>query len=125
LIVALSSDLMGLGMAPALANLEGVTIPAAIAGVGTAQVGAAPLVSGAIHQVTTSAGQTAARLPADQPLGVAVHVYVSTATAALVFPPTGGNINEGAANASFSVAQARLASFYRVSATKWLAQYGA
>ena len=123
--MALSSDLMGLGMAPALANLEGVTIPAAIAGATTAQATATPLVSGAIHQVTTGAGQTAVRLPADQPLGAPVGVYVSTATAALVFPPTGGNINEGAANASFSVAQARLATFVRVSSTKWLAQYGA
>lgn len=123
--MALSSDLMGLGMAPALAALEGVTIPAAVAAATTAQATGTPLVSGSIQQVTTSAGQTAVRLPADQPLGVPVHVYVSTSTAALVFPPTGGNINEGAANASFSVAQARLASFYRVSATKWLAQYGA
>jgi hypothetical protein len=75
--------------------------------------------------VTTAAGQTAVVLPSTQPLGTSVNVYVSTSTAALVFPPSGGSINEGAANASASVAQARLASFVRVSATKWLKQYGA
>ena len=123
-MIGLSSDMMGLGMPAALANLVGDTIPASVAGVGTAQSGATPL-TGTINQVTTSAGQTAFLLPSTQPLGTSVNVYVSTSTAALVFPPSGGNINEGAANASFSVAQSRVASFVRVSATKWLVQYGA
>ena len=119
----LGSDMMGLGVASALANLMGESIPASVAGAGTAQAGATPL-TGTINQVTTSAGQTAVLLPSTQPLGTAVNVYVSTATTALVFPPTGCSINEGAANASFSVAQARVASFVRVSATKWIVQYG-
>jgi hypothetical protein len=120
----LGSDMMGLGMPSALANLVGESIPAAVAGVGTAQSGA-PSLTGTINQVTTASGQTAVVLPSTQPLGTAVHVYVSTATAALVFPPVGGAINELSANASTSVAQGRLASFVRVSATKWLKQYGA
>jgi hypothetical protein len=120
----LGSDMMGLGMPSALANLVGESIPASVAGVGTAQSGATPL-TGSINQVTTSAGQTAVVLPSTQPLGTSINVYVSTATAALVFPPSGGGINEGAANASFSVAQARVASFVRLSATKWVVQYGA
>lgn len=120
----LATDMMGLGVAPALANLIGDIIPASAAGVGTAQATATPL-TGTINQVTTAAGQTAFLLSSAQPLGTSVNVYNSTATAALVFPPTGGNINEVAANASFSVAQARTASFVRVSATKWIVQYGA
>ncbi len=123
--MALTSDLMGLGMPPALAQLEGVSLPAPLAGVGTAQVGAAPLVSGAFHQATTTAGQTAFRLPADQPLGTFIAFYNASATAALVFPPTGGNVNELATNASFSIAQGRLAQFFRLSALKWVVQYGA
>ena len=119
----LGSDMMGLGMPSALANLVGESIPASVAGAGTAQSGATPLV-GTINQVTTSAGQTAVLLPSTQPLGTSVNVYVSTATAALVFPPSGGAINEGSANASFSVAQSRVASFVRVSVTKWIVQYG-
>jgi hypothetical protein len=120
----LGSDMMGLGMPSALANLVGDTIPPAVAGVGTAQSGATPL-TGTMNQVTTSAGQTAFLLSSAQPLGTSTNVYVSTATAALVFPPVGASINEGAANASFSVAQAKFTSFVRVSATKWLAQLGA
>jgi hypothetical protein len=120
----LGSDMMGLGMPAALANLTGETIPASVAGAGTAQSGATPL-TGTINQVTTASGQTAVLLPSTQPLGTAVNVYVSTATTALVFPPVGGAINELSANASTSVAQGRLASFVRVSAIKWLKQYGA
>jgi hypothetical protein len=120
----LGSDMMGLGMPAALANLTGESIPAPVAGATTAQATATPL-TGTINQVTTASGQTAVLLPSTQPLGTAVHVYNSTSTAALVFPPVGGNINEGATNASFSVAQARTASFVRVSATKWIVQYGA
>lgn len=119
----LGSEMMGLGVAPALANLMGEAI-AAVTAVGTAQVGAAALVP-TINQVTTSAGQTAVVLPSTQPLATSIQVYVPSATTALVFPPSGGTINEGAANASFSVAQARLATFVRVSATKWIVQYGA
>ena len=120
----LSSDMMGLGMPAALANLVGDTIPAAVAGVGTAQSGATPL-TGTMNQVTTAAGQTAFLLSSAQPTGTSVNVYNSTSTAALVFPPTGASINEGAANASFSVAQAKFTTFVRVSATKWLAQLSA
>lgn len=123
--MALPQDLMGLGMAPALAAIEGVPIPAALAGVGTAQSGSTALPPNGIVQGTTSAGQTAFRLSSDQPLASPVGVYISTSTSAVVFPPTGGNINEGAANASFTVAQARLAWFWRVSATKWVVTYGA
>lgn len=119
----LATDMMGLGTPAALANLMGESI-ASVTAVGTAQVGAAAL-TGTINQVTTSAGQTAVVLPSNQPLATSVQVYVPSATAALVFPPSGANINESAANASFSVAQARLASFVRVSATKWIVQYGA
>lgn len=119
----LATDMIGLGFPPALAALTGESV-ASITAVGTAQVGAAALTA-TINQVTTSAGQTAVVLPSGQPVATSVHVYVPSATAALVFPPTGGNINEGAANASFSVAQARIASFVRVSPTKWIVQYGA
>lgn len=123
-LTGLASDMMGLGLPAALATLMGETISPVTAGVGTAQAGAAPLI-GTINQVTTAGGQTAFLLPATQPIGTSVVVYVSTATAALVFPPTGGNINEAAANASFSVAQARPISFNRVSTTKWIALYSA
>lgn len=83
----------------------------AVTGVGTAQSGAAAL-TGAINIVTTSAGQTAVLLPSSHPPGSPLLVRVTSATAALVFPPTGGTINGGSANASFSVAQNKPTLFY-------------
>lgn len=81
----------------------GLTVDAVTA-VGTAQVGAASL-PGFINAVTTNVGQTAVVLPANRGIGNPLVVNVVTATAGLVFPPVGGAINGGAANAAFSVAQ--------------------
>ena len=121
--LALSTDLMGLGMAPAMAQLAGDTI-ASVTGVGTAQSGGAAL-AGTLYLVTTSAGQTATVLPSNWPLASSIVVYTVSSTTALVFPPSGGNINEGAANASVNVAQGKSTCFVRVSATKWISLAGA
>lgn len=76
----------------------------AVTAVGTAQSGAASL-PGAFNVVTTAVGQTAVVLPASYPAYTPLIVRVTSATAGLVFPPTGGTINGGSANASLSVAQ--------------------
>lgn len=92
-------------------NAPFTSSPDAVTGVGTAQVGAAAL-TGAINVVTTSVGQTAVALPGTYPVGSPILVRTNTATAALVFPPVGGSINGGSANASFSVAQNKPTIFY-------------
>lgn len=83
----------------------------AVTGVGTAQVGAAAL-TGFINIVTTAVGQTAVILPALSASASPILVRVTSATAALVFPPAGGTINGGSVNASFSVAQNKPTLFY-------------
>lgn len=85
--------------------------PDAVTGVGTAQVGAARL-TGALNVVTTAVGQTAVLLPTSWPVSSPIVVRVTSATAGLVFPPTGGSINGGSANASFSVAQNKPTVFF-------------
>lgn len=69
----------------------------------TAQGTATPL-TGGVNVVTTAAGQTGVVLPASYPTKSPVVVTVITATAGLLFPPVGGKINGGTANASVSVA---------------------
>lgn len=117
--MSLAQDLSGIGMAPEQAVRLGFSVLTTVAGVGTAQSGAA-----AIHVnnilATTSAGQTAFVLPSSAELEVPYIVTNSTATAALVFPPTGGTINAGAANASVSIAQNLARIFIRKSATRWI-----
>lgn len=92
-----------------------------VTGVGTAQSGAAALSYG-LNSVTTASGQTATVLPSSHPLGSPVIVHVTTATAGLVFPPVGGSINGGSANASFSVAQNKPTVFYsKANGLDWVA----
>lgn len=97
-----TADLMGLGLPPALASRLGIN-PATLAGIGTAQVGAA--VTGTpMVLATLSAGNTAFQLNPAFSTGRPVWFWNTSATlTALVFPPPGGTINGGAANASVSV----------------------
>lgn len=115
----LKVDLMGTGLPSQQAVLLGFDPLTTQAGVGTAQSGASPIISNNIL-ATTTAGQTAFVLPADAVLEVPYIVTNSTATAALVFPPSGGTINAASANASVSIAQNLARMFIRKSATRWV-----
>lgn len=117
--MSLSQDLIGTGMAPEQASRLGLSVLTTISGVGTAQSGAAAI---NVNNVlaTTAVGQTAFVLPANAELELPYSVTNSSATAALVFPPTGGTINAGAANASVSIAQNLARIFIRKSATRWI-----
>ncbi len=83
-----------------------------VAAVGTTLAGGAAL-TGAINNVTTSAGQVSAVLPQNHPVGSPIVVVVSTATSGTVFPPTAaGKINNGSAGAAFTVAQNKPTVFF-------------
>lgn len=120
-MAALSTDLMGVGLNSELALRLGSSALTTIAGVGTAQAGAAPIPQ-IVNNVlaTTVGGQTAFRLPSNAEIGAPYFVLNSTATAALVFPPTSGTINAGAADASVSIAQNLGRFFMRLSANRWV-----
>lgn len=97
-----TADLMGLGMPPALAARLGATV-ATLVGAGTAQVGAT-LISAPLVLAGPTTGNTAFVLNAAFSVGRAIYVWnTSSSLAALVYPPTGGTINGGAANASVSI----------------------
>lgn len=97
--------LMALGIPGEAAKNIGETIATSIAGVGTAQAGAAAL-TGTVNTLTTAGGATAFIMPAHN-AGRTVEAYNTTATAALIYPPTGAAIDGGSANASVSIAQNR------------------
>lgn len=81
---------------------------ASVTGVGTTQSGA-PLLSGGVNVLNSTAANTAAILPtyASGP----ITVRVTGGTTATVFPPTGGSLNGGSANASVTVASGTAAIF--------------
>lgn len=111
--MAKTSDLTGLGLPGALAAMLGEDV-ATLAGVGTAQSGAAQIATPVVL-ATTSSGQTAFALPSGTAnpgltaAGNEVVVFCTSATTALVFPPVGGTLNGG--SSSVSVAQNKGASF--------------
>ena len=88
----------------------------------TTQVAAASRLTSGVNRVIPIAGSTAVLLPKDQSIGspIVVGNYAATAVALLVFPPwndttnaaSGGKIQNAAANASFSIAQGKTATFY-------------
>ena len=119
-------DLMGLGMPGPLASRIGNNVTAALAGVGTAQAGAAAIRT-KVTTGTTSGGATAFILPSAASIGSVWYFMNNSATAALVYPPAGvsGTINNGSADASFSVAQSKPTTFIRVSTVAWMASLSA
>lgn len=76
-----------------------------IAAAGDAQATATE-VTGGINVVTTATATTAdgVRLPADVPQGSMMYIINNTAAALDVFPPTGGAINGGTADAAKALA---------------------
>jgi len=111
-MTASAAALTALGTPPVVADLIGDNISQSLAGVGTAQSGAT-LLTGSVNTVTTASGQTAFILKAHN-AGRTVVVANTSATTALVYPPTGATIQGGAANASFSVAQNKTALFWYI-----------
>lgn len=118
---ALAVDLMGVGLPQEQATRIGLSNLTTIAGVGTAQSGAAAINQWTTNVLaTTASGQTAFVLPSMAEIGVTYLVTNSTATAALVFPPSGGTINAASADASVSIAQNLARVFIRLSSTRWI-----
>jgi hypothetical protein len=105
--MALSTDLMGLGVSPQLASKAGHGKLQTAAGVGTDQTAAKLITSSFVNLVPTT-GQTAYIMPAKPTLAKEFLLISSAAGAdtALIFPPTGGKINNGTATTgSFAIAQ--------------------
>lgn len=121
--MTLAVDLIGLGVPPAVAAAEGYNV-ATLAGVGTAQSGGATI-GATMTRVTTAASQTAIVLPANMPQGSPYFVFNTTATAALLFPPSGCAIDGGSTDASVAIAQNRGRMVIRLSATEFRTVYGA
>ena len=110
-------DLMGLGMPGPLANRLGNT-PTTITCVGTTNTGA-PVVQTGLSLLVTASSNTAVIFNSSASLGRPFWVFNTTATTALVYPPVGGNFNNGSTDASFSLAQNKAAMFMRTNSTVW------
>lgn len=105
---------------------RGGMIPTSSTCVGTSQGGSSPtLAANRAYFLTTSAGQTAATIDANVPIGGQLEAYCITATTALLFPPTGCTIDQGSANASVNIAQNKGRIIRRISDTAFNTILGA
>lgn len=117
----LATDLMsGGGVAQQAAEYIGASALTTVTTAGTTQ-GTATLIPPSVTNVslTTAGSQTGAILSASVPLERAVMVRNSTATAGVVYPPSGGSFNSGSANAGFTVSQNESIFIVRKSTTLW------
>jgi hypothetical protein len=107
--MAKTSDLMGLGMAGALAQIIGHNqtpnpgTAGGLATTGTVQTATPTLGVTSSTTLAPTTGNTAYTLPVAGTVAKEFFLYNPTATAALLFPSLGGSINGGAANASFTI----------------------
>ncbi len=121
-MVAATSKLVGSGVPPLHSRLIGNTVQT-LAGVGTAQTGAKEIkVNNAL--LTTAGGATAFVLSTDWAIGDEVTVFNTSATAALVYPPSGGAFDGGSTDASVSLAQNVGRQFIKTTSPAWRSTTG-
>jgi hypothetical protein len=118
------AKLMGMGASAGFAGQVAGDITTAITAAGSTQ-GTATAIYSDVNVVSTAAASTGVLLPSNRSAGDTVEVVNLGANSLSVYPPTGGNINNGAANAAFAVASTKGAVFRQVTATQWTAILGA
>lgn len=79
------------------------------------------LLPSTIVEFTTVASSTGCRIPANLAPGDKIYIYNGDANTLSVYPPTGELIQNGAANAAFSVAANKAALFVKRATSKWMA----
>lgn len=97
----------------------------ALVAAGTVQTDALELKFTTLHFVATSAAGAGVRLPAGMNPGEGMEFYNGGANACLIYPPTGGTINNVAANGSFSVATLKSAVIRCINPLKFFVMLGA
>ena len=109
------------GQRPAVAQrlLTGLTA------VGNSQGTAFLLADQCSHEFLTVASGTGAVLPAGTRLPTLIGVYNAGANALSVYPPSGGTINGGSANAAYSLAASSGISFWAAGPGTWYTSSGA
>lgn len=97
--------------------------PVAVAAAGSTQANAAALTLGALNVVSAADGTKGVVLPVGA-AGDVVRVYSSVATNGLkIYPPSGGDINDGTADAAITIEGKSYALLECVDGTTWAANF--
>ena len=95
-----------------------------ISAAGTTQAGATAL-TGDVNVVTTTGSGAGVVVMATLDVGDSIVVANLGANGLAVYPPSGGAINGGSANAAVSVAAGKVATVIKTASTAFIAQVGA
>ncbi len=120
-----AAKLIGSGIPDLAAKELGFpTPPPTLAGVGTAQTGAAAITQ-TMTIITATGGATAFVMPAAIGSSGPFVVYNSSGTSALVYPGSGKTFNGGSADAALTLPTLRSLLMYKTDATNWIAFFNA
>ena len=121
--MALAKDIMGGGFSAGQAQaIQGQVAPTVTAA-GTNQ-GTAFALQASINYLSTVAASTGVILPS-VPIGDSVDVFNGGANACVVYPPTGGKINQVATNGGVNCPTNTWMVFKKVTSTQWIAMQSA
>lgn len=115
--MALNTDLMGLGMADALARRVGMPTQIASTAAGTTAATATVLSAQSRVINMTASGSDGVRFNDNMPLNTEHFVYNSSGSTGKVYAPTGGNLNGGSTDAGLSLTTLKTAVFVRLTTT--------
>lgn len=101
-------------------NHRGRRVVSGLTATGTNQATALPLLNGADHQFTTVGSSTGAMLPPAR-LADSIVVWNGGSNALSIYPPLGGVVNDGSANAAITLAPAAGISFFASDLLHWYA----
>lgn len=113
-------EAMGVGMSGETAKAVAGSCAESFTATGTASSDAAVLAAVNVL-VTAGANNTGVRVPSDAQIGDCYRVGVGTGNAVIVYPHTGGKINNGSADAGKTVTNGKGIVLTRVGPTQWIA----
>jgi len=114
-------EMTGVGVQPEQARVIAGTVDTDVTATGDSSQDDSYLISAALTYVTGGGATTGVRLPADAQVSDSFTIGNGSGSNLLVYPPTGGAINGGSANAAKTVSNGKGILIKRVDATNWIA----
>lgn len=115
--MALSTNLVGVGIAPEAARRLGEGTILAVTAAGTTTADATVLSAQTKVANMTASGSDGIRFNTNMPLNELHYIYNSSGSTGKFYPPTGGNLNGGSTDAGVSLTTLKTVMCYRVSST--------
>lgn len=123
--MAIKNNLTGVGVSPNQALQQVGTVTNSLTATGTTQADAYALGLTDYNIFTTVAASTGARLPSTMSAGDEMWVVNYGASTLSLYPPTGGKINNGSANAAISITANKNANIVCIDGTNFVAAISA